>query len=359
MHFVKYFEHTMAFEDIERLKEKVDQDPNSKLFVSLAEEYKKAGMFDEAIDVLTSGLERQPNYLSARVSLGKLFIERGKLLEARDEFEKVITVIPDNLYAHKKLAEIYKNLGEKEKATYELKTVLSLNPSDEWAVSMLTEIEAMESLDVVQETQRKAMERQVQPEPEKATGSYEEPLVEPPVGEQAWSQKQRSDEGLEGGQQPAEMQHEEHIHEEWPQQPAEDSQGEEAGKLPDLWELPSEEEAGLAEIQTEALGLTEEELLSLGEQVPEEEEVITAEEVPAYRITDADEYIRNGNYAGALNIYKDLLAQDPDNSQLIQRVEELRALLKLLGKDKETLVEQLEKLRKGFKKRRDEFYGSA
>jgi tetratricopeptide (TPR) repeat protein len=67
----------MALEEIERLKEKINKDPNSKLFVPLAEEYKKAGMFDEAIDALILGLERQPNYLSARVSLGKIYIERG------------------------------------------------------------------------------------------------------------------------------------------------------------------------------------------------------------------------------------------------------------------------------------------
>ena len=111
----------MAIEDIERLKEKLDKDPNSKLFVPLAEEYKKAGMLDEAIDVLTKGLESQPAYLSARVSLGKIYIEKGMLDEARTEFEKVISVIPDNLYAHKKLAEIYKDRGQKEEAIKEFK----------------------------------------------------------------------------------------------------------------------------------------------------------------------------------------------------------------------------------------------
>src|SRR5512135_3267323 len=100
----------MAIEEIERLKEKLAKDPDSKLFVPLAEEYKKAGMLDEAVDVLTKGLETQPSYLSARVSLGKIYIDRGMLDEARAEFEKVITVIPDNLYAHKKLAEISKDL---------------------------------------------------------------------------------------------------------------------------------------------------------------------------------------------------------------------------------------------------------
>ena len=345
----------MASEDIERLKEKVDQDPNSKLFVSLAEEYKKAGMLDEAAAVLTSGLERQPNYLSARVSLGKLYIERSMLLEARDEFEKVINVIPDNLYAHKKLAEIYKNLGEKEKTIYELKTVLSLNPSDEWAISTLTEIEAMETLDVDQETREEGTIEHISP----AAESSEEPLAEQSFAEQGGIQEQPTEKRLEQEEPQIETYAEEHMPEELSQQTVKDSQGEEAEKGTDLWELPSEEATGLTEFEPEIPPEPEEQPLSFGVETPAGEETLKAEEVSASQVTEADEYIRNGNYAGALNVYKDLLAQDPANTQLIQRVEELRALLKLLGKDTEALVEQLEKLREGFRKRRDEFHGSA
>ena len=130
----------MAFEDIERLREKVDKDPNSKLFIPLAEEYKKAGMYDEAIDVLIKGIERQPGYMSAHVSLGKIYIERDMLKEAKSEFEQVVSAIPDNLYAHKKLAEIYRDLGETDKAVEEFKTVLQLNPTDEWAAINLADI---------------------------------------------------------------------------------------------------------------------------------------------------------------------------------------------------------------------------
>ena len=127
----------MSSEEIERLREKIEKDPNSKLFVPLAEEYKKAGMYDEAIDALIKGLEKQPSYLSARVSLGKIYVERGMLADALAEFEKVIAAIPENLYAHKKLAEIYRELGDKDKAIKEFRTVLKLNPLDEWAATSL------------------------------------------------------------------------------------------------------------------------------------------------------------------------------------------------------------------------------
>jgi hypothetical protein len=42
----------------------------------------------------------------------------------------------------------------------------------------------------------------------------------------------------------------------------------------------------------------------------------------------------------------------------MQRIEELRALLKLLGKDKEELIAKLDSLLAGIRKRRDEFLGS-
>ncbi len=127
----------MALEDIEKLKEKVKKDPNSKLFVPLAEEYRKTGMLDEAISVLMTGITSQPGYASARVSLGKIYLEKKMAPAAKEEFEKVISAIPDNLFAHKKLAEIYRDSGEKERAIGEYRVVLKLNPFDDDAVSNL------------------------------------------------------------------------------------------------------------------------------------------------------------------------------------------------------------------------------
>lgn len=131
----------MSRDDIERLLKKISEDPDSKLFVALAEEYRKAGMADEAISTLVQGLDKQPHYLSARVSLGNIYMSKGLLNDAKNEFEKVIASIPENLYVHKKLAEIYRELGETEKTVNELNIVLNLNPADEWAISSLALIE--------------------------------------------------------------------------------------------------------------------------------------------------------------------------------------------------------------------------
>jgi tetratricopeptide (TPR) repeat protein len=132
----------MAAKDIEKLKEKFDKDPNSKLFLPLAEEYRKEGMLEEAIDVLQKGLEKHVTYTSARVLLGKTYLEKGMMDESRKEFESVIKIVPDNLFAHKKLAELYRDTGETDLAIKAFKTVLKLNPMDEESISHLKDIEA-------------------------------------------------------------------------------------------------------------------------------------------------------------------------------------------------------------------------
>ena len=384
----------MATEDIERLKEKLDKDPNSKLFVPLAEEYKKAGMFDEAVDVLTKGLEAQPGYLSARVSLGKIYIERDMLDEARAEFQKVIAVIPDNLYAHKKLAEIYKDLGEKDEAVREFKTVLRLNPADEWAATGLSSIgqETVEISPLVKE------EAETFPPQDESSGAGEgiglwnapaapaeeikEEAAANPFGE---TESEPWDESPEGGKE---------IREEPSGSPfgemdMEHGEAAEQGdETAEEQEMPpetalSKEDMELWKTHLDATGETDvtreedvepievEELLSPEDvwREPEaslqvahafiKEEAIPSQPVAGEDVDDADKWIVQGKYGEAMNIYRRVLSADPGDRRVLQRVEELRTLLRLLGKDKEELVVKLEHLLEGIKKRRSEFSGTA
>ncbi len=387
----------MAFEDIERLKEKINKDPNSKLFVPLAEEYKKAGMFDEAIDVLIKGLERQPNYLSARVSLGKIYTERGMLNEAKNEFEKVISSIPENLYAHKKLAEIYKSLGEKDKAIKEFKAVLRLNPMDEWAVANLAEIEREEQATEKQSTvnleSEKIAEKIEVQEVEEATQEEMQEVEEAKV-----IPEETSEESLEELADISAIEEEaEELLQEASEEVAEMIEGEKdvsdifkakekivkdqekAIEIEDeieenVFDSPITEEDFKSAESYEAIEEVEEDYISHpaevgdihdeeisfdgleeeAELIPEEEAVITTP-----NFSDADQYILQGNYSEAMHVYRRLLVNDPQNKQILQRVEELKLLLRLLGKDKEEIIVQLERLLEGIKRRRDEFFRSS
>src|SRR5262245_30997543 len=102
--------------EIVKLTERLAKDPTSNLFVPLGEEYIKAGMLDEALMVLTDGLKTHPGFISARVTLGKVFLEKQQIKEAKEQFETVIHASPDNLLAHRKLVKIYRDEKDYQKA---------------------------------------------------------------------------------------------------------------------------------------------------------------------------------------------------------------------------------------------------
>jgi tetratricopeptide (TPR) repeat protein len=96
---------------IEELKRRVQSDPASIAFAALAEEYRRAGRFADAIETCTTGLVRHPSYLSAHVTLGRALIEVGRLQDARAELEYVLKLAPENLAAIRGLAEIHHKIG--------------------------------------------------------------------------------------------------------------------------------------------------------------------------------------------------------------------------------------------------------
>src|SRR3989304_3942152 len=99
---------------IEELKRRVQSDPASIAFAALAEEYRRAGRFEDAIQTCVTGLRRHPAYLSAHVTLGRALIEVGQYDEAREELEHVLKLAPENLAAIRGLAEIHHRLGESD-----------------------------------------------------------------------------------------------------------------------------------------------------------------------------------------------------------------------------------------------------
>jgi hypothetical protein len=102
---------------IEELKRRVQLDPASIAFAALAEEYRRAGQFEDAIAICQTGLLRHPAYLSARVTLGRALLETGRFEEARHELQLVLRSAPENLAAIRALAEIHDHGGEYDEAS--------------------------------------------------------------------------------------------------------------------------------------------------------------------------------------------------------------------------------------------------
>jgi tetratricopeptide (TPR) repeat protein len=115
---------------ISELRRRVQADPSSIAFAQLAEELRRAGANEEAIDVCQTGLARHPGYLSARVTLGRALLELGQLDDAYIELSVVVENAPDNLAAIRGVAEIHQRRGELADALIYYRRALELARHD-------------------------------------------------------------------------------------------------------------------------------------------------------------------------------------------------------------------------------------
>lgn len=91
---------------IAELRRRVESDPASIAFAQLAEEYRREGGYEQAVEVCRTGLAQYPSYLSARVTLGRALTELGRLEEARAEIARVLQVAPDNIAARRAMDDL-------------------------------------------------------------------------------------------------------------------------------------------------------------------------------------------------------------------------------------------------------------
>ncbi len=115
---------------IEALKQRMARDPLSRAFLQLAEEYRKAGRFEEAMRVCQEGLSRHPTYHTARISLGRTYLEAGDLERARRTLAEVVEMAPENHLAGKLLAEVQRRMGDLKGAAETYRSILRHYPAD-------------------------------------------------------------------------------------------------------------------------------------------------------------------------------------------------------------------------------------
>jgi tetratricopeptide (TPR) repeat protein len=126
---------------IDDLRRRLEKDPGSRLFAQLAEELRKDGDLEEAINVCREGLKRQPAYPSARMTLGRALFDTGDLAAARTEFETVLKGAADNILASRLLAQCLEGLGDLQGAARQYRTTLALAPGDKQVQAHLDEVE--------------------------------------------------------------------------------------------------------------------------------------------------------------------------------------------------------------------------
>jgi tetratricopeptide (TPR) repeat protein len=122
--------------EIDRLATQLAKDPHSKVFMPLAEEYGKVGMWQEATGVLEDGLKLYPGFITAMVALGRAYDHLGQVTKAKAILEESVKLSPENLRAHRTLIKIYQSQGLNEAALQSCTVILAVNPRDEEVLSV-------------------------------------------------------------------------------------------------------------------------------------------------------------------------------------------------------------------------------
>ena len=122
------------------LRRKLEKDPGSRLFAQFAEELRKEGRHEEAINVARKGLEKNPNYPSARLTLARSLQDSGRPGEARPELELVVKASPDNILAGRLLGEVLEELGQFPEAIAQFEKTLRFAPGDKAIVEKIAAV---------------------------------------------------------------------------------------------------------------------------------------------------------------------------------------------------------------------------
>lgn len=305
--------------EIEKYAAAVAKDPKSRAFAPLAEAYRRAGMLDEAIMVAQDGLKIHPAYQSGRVALGRAYFDKGMLSEALQELENVTRVSPDNIIAQKVLGEIFFRRGDKDKAKRLFSLVLTLYPGDKEAE------EKIKALNQPEPPPEPVSEPVSVPEPEPVSEPKPEPASLPESGPQPVSVPGPEPEmELELELEPSPSLEEAAQPESVPE--PEPTFEPELQPETEMASEPESESAFILEPDSKAEAADE-----LPAPEPEAEEAPgAAEKDGGERIatpTIAEIYVKQGLLDQALNVYREILKENPGAREIIQRVVELSRLV--------------------------------
>jgi len=134
----------LNFSEIARLNEKYNKDPRSRIFVQLADCYRKNSMIDEALDVLNKGLQYHPQYPLAYLVLGKCHFDKRSYIQARDAFEKTLALDPQNIVALRILAKTCEILKDEKGQINAYRSIINIDPLDMNAKEKLSMLEALQ-----------------------------------------------------------------------------------------------------------------------------------------------------------------------------------------------------------------------
>ena len=89
-----------------------ERDPDGLAFAPLADAYLQKGDVKEALDLLTDGMSRQPEYATGHVIAARLYLAQGMHSEAEYAARRVLKLDAENIGALFALASVLAERGD-------------------------------------------------------------------------------------------------------------------------------------------------------------------------------------------------------------------------------------------------------
>jgi tetratricopeptide (TPR) repeat protein len=117
-------------DDVRALSTQLAQDPQSLVFLRLAEALRRKGQLDAALRVAVNGLERHPHLADAHDLYARVLTDTHDYGRAFDEWDMALRMAPNHTGALKGLAFLYFKVGDLGQAEAHLELAQRIAPDD-------------------------------------------------------------------------------------------------------------------------------------------------------------------------------------------------------------------------------------
>ena len=117
-------------DDVRALSTQLAQDPQSLVFLRLAETLRRKGQLEAALRVALNGLERHPHLADAHDLYARVLTDKHDYERAFDEWDMALRIAPNHTGALKGLAFLYFKVGDLTQAEAHLELAQRIEPDD-------------------------------------------------------------------------------------------------------------------------------------------------------------------------------------------------------------------------------------